>query len=65
MKTYRIVIEFSSPHSNPRKWDWHDLFGVELGEVLTVEDVQVIPTPSYHQEILQRNLELIEGPNPP
>jgi hypothetical protein len=65
MKTYRIVIEFTTSHSNPEKWDWHDLFGVELEEVLTVEDVQVIPTPSYHQEILREQLELIEGSNPP
>lgn len=67
MKSYRIVIEFSSPHSarwshsNPEKWDWHELFGIGLDEVLTVEDVQPIQTSELHREILQEQLGLVEA----
>ncbi len=31
MKTYRIIIEMTTPY-NPNKWDWDELIASEPGE---------------------------------
>lgn len=55
MKSYRIVIEYSTTNykqGHPSNWDWHDLLASNPDEAISLINVEAIPTPEGHLEDL-------------